>query len=187
MKSQDLDGINSVYKRWQGGSSLFSEGRKAHLVKRQYTKGKKVPGSILSWTAKRQWAWAIKSLSMWNESTCCWWLVCKGIVLYLLLVTHVCKGEEMYMCWWWLGCKVKVKVKVNFIFKGEEPSPVGDWSSHMDEEAPHQSGYLTDSVLSGRGRGYRRGGRGRGGRGMGGYPGRDNGEWSCRYPPCFAV
>ena len=63
--------------------------------------------------------------------------------------------------------------------EGDEPSPVGDWSSEVVEEERRQSGYLTDSVLSGRGRGYRRGGRGRG-RGMGGaYPNRDSGE-------CFA-
>ncbi|XP_076454075.1 RNA-binding protein FXR1-like [Babylonia areolata] len=57
---------------------------------------------------------------------------------------------------------------------GDEPSPVGDWSSEVVEEERRQMGYLTDSVLSGRGRGYRRGGRGRG-RGMGGaYSSRDS-------------
>ncbi|KAK7482885.1 hypothetical protein BaRGS_00025918, partial [Batillaria attramentaria] len=56
---------------------------------------------------------------------------------------------------------------------GDEHSPVGDWSSEVVEEERRQSGYLTDSVLSGRGRGYRRG-RGRG-RGMGGnFSGRES-------------
>ncbi|XP_070173182.1 RNA-binding protein FXR1-like isoform X3 [Littorina saxatilis] len=64
---------------------------------------------------------------------------------------------------------------------GEEPSPVGDWSSEVVEEERRQSGYLTDSVLSGRGRGYRRGGRGRG-RGMGGgYPSRESDYGGNRY------
>ncbi|XP_025080246.1 fragile X mental retardation syndrome-related protein 1-like isoform X2 [Pomacea canaliculata] len=49
---------------------------------------------------------------------------------------------------------------------GDEHAPVGDWSTEVVEEERRQSGYLTDSVLSGRGRGYRKG-RGRG-RGMGG-------------------
>ncbi|KAL8567203.1 hypothetical protein ACOMHN_046613 [Nucella lapillus] len=57
---------------------------------------------------------------------------------------------------------------------GDEPSPVGDWSSEVVEEERKQLGYLTDSVLTGRGRGYRRGGRSRG-RGMGGaYSGRES-------------
>ncbi|KAK6195216.1 hypothetical protein SNE40_000688 [Patella caerulea] len=42
-----------------------------------------------------------------------------------------------------------------------EPVHVGDWSAEVMAEERRQSGYLTDSVLSGRGRGYRRG-RGRG-------------------------
>ncbi|XP_048247310.1 fragile X mental retardation syndrome-related protein 1-like isoform X1 [Haliotis rufescens] len=41
------------------------------------------------------------------------------------------------------------------------PEPVGDWSAEVMAEERRTSGYLTDSVLSGRGRGYRRG-RGRG-------------------------
>ena len=66
--------------------------------------------------------------------------------------------------------------------KGEEPSAV-DWSSQVVEEERRQSGYLTDSVLSGRGRGgYRRGGRApRGSRGGplgGGYSSRESGESS---------
>ena len=44
---------------------------------------------------------------------------------------------------------------------GTGPEPVGDWSAEVMAEERRQSGYLTDSVLSGRGRGYRRG-RGRG-------------------------
>lgn len=61
-------------------------------------------------------------------------------------------------------------------FQGDEHAPVGDWSTEVVEEERRQSGYLTDSVLSGRGRGYRKG-RGRG-RGMGGASSsRDSGEW----------
>lgn len=53
---------------------------------------------------------------------------------------------------------------------------VGDWSAEVDEDK-RQTGYLTDSVLSGRGRGnggYRRGSRG-GMRGRGGLPPRGAG------------
>ncbi|KAK0054498.1 fragile X mental retardation syndrome-related protein 1-like isoform X2 [Biomphalaria pfeifferi] len=51
-------------------------------------------------------------------------------------------------------------------------SMVGDWSAEVDDEK-RQSGYLTDSILTGRGRGggaYRRGSRGGGPRGRGGLP-----------------
>ena len=65
---------------------------------------------------------------------------------------------------------------------------VRDWSAEVAEEERRQSGYLTDSVLTGRGRGYRRGGRGRGRGGGGGYTSRDSGEcvrvlclWSCTW------
>ncbi|XP_029648133.1 fragile X mental retardation syndrome-related protein 1 isoform X2 [Octopus sinensis] len=44
------------------------------------------------------------------------------------------------------------------------PRPISDWSAEVVEEERRQAGYLTDSVLSGRGRGFKRGrGRGRGG------------------------
>ena len=58
------------------------------------------------------------------------------------------------------------------------PGPmVGDWSAEADDDK-RQSGYHTDSILSGRGRGgpggYRRGLRG-GSRGRGGLPPRGPG------------
>ncbi|CAG5133865.1 unnamed protein product, partial [Candidula unifasciata] len=56
---------------------------------------------------------------------------------------------------------------------------VGDWSAEVDEDK-RQAGYLTDSVLSGRGRGnggYRRGSRGGGMRGRGGLPPRGAGGY----------
>ncbi|BFZ06704.1 hypothetical protein BsWGS_09743 [Bradybaena similaris] len=56
---------------------------------------------------------------------------------------------------------------------------VGDWSAEVDEDK-RQTGYVTDSVLSGRGRGnggYRRGSRGGGMRGRGGLPPRGAGGY----------
>lgn len=63
-------------------------------------------------------------------------------------------------------------------------SIVGDWSAEVEDDK-RQSGYLTDSILSGRGRGggaYRRGSRGGGMRGgRGGLPPRGSGIHNSNY------
>ena len=73
---------------------------------------------------------------------------------------------------------------------GDDPnlpgSMVSDWSAEAEEEK-RQLGYHTDSILSGRGRGYRRGLRGNS-RGRGGLPPRGPGtsdytQFACSLEP----
>lgn len=63
---------------------------------------------------------------------------------------------------------------------GDEPNnPVVDWSADGEDDRKRDAGYLTDSILSNRGRGgYRRGSRGGGMRGRGGLPPRGPGRYS---------